>query len=138
MERRRLTGCYTLAFAAPNFYLNPPAIPGQPLTLLQRADVNRDRTISALDALLTINYLNRQQQSNELVDESGDAQRLDVSGDGDVTAMDALLIINLMNRSEAEGEVYPLTPGADWLRESQSGLRDEEGDVESAVSPSLF
>lgn len=101
--------------------LIPPAIPGQPLSLLQRADVNRDRTISALDALMTINFLRRYTRSDGARSEN-DLQ-LDVSGDGNVTASDALLIINLLSRVEAEGEYLALSDGNDdetedrWFRE---------------------
>ncbi len=89
--------------------LIPPVVPGQPLSLLQRADVNGDRSISALDALVTINFLSRQGQSGHVVVTADDDQRLDVSGDGNVTVKDALMIINLLSRSAAEGEATRLS-----------------------------
>ena len=78
--------------------LDPVVIPGQPLTLMQRADTNGDSRVSSVDALVTINYLNRQTQSE--VEDS----RLDVSGDGLVTALDALIIINLVRQSSITAE----------------------------------
>ncbi|MEM9365509.1 MAG: NF038122 family metalloprotease [Planctomycetota bacterium] len=82
--------------------LVPPVIPGPSLTLAQRADVNGDEHVTALDALLTINYLN-EAGNNPSPDDSA-VQRLDVSGDGFVSAVDALLIINVLNQPEVNGE----------------------------------
>ena len=75
--------------------LIPPVVPGQPLSLLQRSDVNRDRTLSAIDALLVINVLSRQP-----VGSSGDSLEAshDVNDDGRVTSLDALVVINLLSQ----------------------------------------
>ena len=89
--------------------LIPPVIPGNPLTLLQRADVNGDRSISALDALLTINFLNRQETSTMMARQTDEAVVMDVTGDGVISALDALVIINLLNRSSAAGESVQVT-----------------------------
>ena len=91
--------------------LIPPIVPGQPLTLLQRADVNSDRSITALDALMTINSLNRQTSSSTSVptDELPASQApsaMDVSGDGWVSPLDALMIINMINRIDSTGEMF--------------------------------
>lgn len=75
--------------------LIPPVVPGQSLTLLQRSDINGDQYLSAIDALLVINYLNR--QSRGAADISLDETH-DVSGDGYVTALDALMVVNALNR----------------------------------------
>ncbi|MEM1227828.1 MAG: NF038122 family metalloprotease [Planctomycetota bacterium] len=82
--------------------LIPPVIPGPTLSLAQRADVNGDERVTALDALLTINYLNDSPLSSSADDSA--VQRLDVSGDGFVSAVDALMIINLLNQPEVHGE----------------------------------
>lgn len=92
--------------------LIPPVVPGQPLSLLQRADVNGDQSISVLDALVTINFLSRQSHSGDAVVPNGDELQLDVSGDGMVTVRDALLIINLLSRSAAEGALAVEFPSA--------------------------
>ncbi len=69
--------------------------------LLTPADVNRDGTPSALDALLIINRLNRFGGTSELPErtqQNFDWNDFDVSGDGSVTALDALQVINQLNR----------------------------------------
>ncbi len=76
-----------------------------------RLDVSRDRTITALDALQVINYLNlngsqvlpsvRSLSESQLPD-------WDVNGDGMVSPIDALLVTNFLNingtSSSGEGE----------------------------------
>ncbi|WP_197168271.1 spondin domain-containing protein [Neorhodopirellula pilleata] len=71
-------------------------------------DVNRDGSVTALDALLVINFLNEFGSRETVTDE---AQRfgvdLDVGGDSVVSELDALLVINELNRrtaSQAAGE----------------------------------
>lgn len=62
-------------------------------------DVNRDGSVSAVDALIVINFLNEFGSRDTISDE---AQRFgfdfDVSGDTEVTALDALVVINELNR----------------------------------------
>lgn len=69
-----------------------------------QTDVNRDGLVSALDALLVINFLNEFGSQATISDE---AQRfgfdLDVGGDSDVTELDALLVINELNRLATNG-----------------------------------
>ena len=75
-------------------------------------DVNDDDYLTAIDALVVINFLNRYgPQLNELSTFNiANANYLDVSGDGVVNAMDALQVINRLKRSpftpssEGEGE----------------------------------
>ncbi|WP_168566016.1 dockerin type I domain-containing protein [Crateriforma spongiae] len=73
-------------------------------------DVNGDGIVSALDALLVINHLNRQNESRSVILTPTEEQNLlDVSGDNWITALDALRVINELNRrsrasSEGEGE----------------------------------
>lgn len=63
------------------------------------ADVNRDGEVSALDALLVVNFLGRFGNQSTISDE---AQRtgldLDVGGDTEISSMDALLVINELAR----------------------------------------
>lgn len=69
-------------------------------------DVNGDGVVSALDALLIINDLSRNESRMlEYHERTGPA--IDVNNDGSVTALDALLVINWLSRqgwSAAEGE----------------------------------
>ncbi|SMP79595.1 YD repeat-containing protein, partial [Neorhodopirellula lusitana] len=61
-------------------------------------DVNHDFSITALDALLIINELNKRGKSNELTDPFPiDGPYVDVDGNGSVTPLDALQIINSLN-----------------------------------------
>ncbi|MEM7478275.1 MAG: NF038122 family metalloprotease [Planctomycetota bacterium] len=98
--------------------LNPPAIPGQPLTLLQRSDVSGDQALSALDALMVINYLN--QEASVAFADAGNAA-YDVNRDGYVTAVDALIVINELNRGEGER-----ASGAPPLEEDDEKDADED------------
>ena len=74
------------------------------------ADTNRDGVVEALDALVVINDISRNDSrilsTSEL---SGDA--IDVSNDGIITALDALLVINqiaLQGSGSVEGEFGPV------------------------------
>ena len=66
-------------------------------------DVNDDRLVTALDALMIINELNAPAgaQAARSADES---MYLDVNSDGFLTALDALMVINRLNAATAEGE----------------------------------
>ena len=70
------------------------------------ADVDQSGGVSALDALLVINDLNRY-GSRTLAPHESTGDHIDVNDDGHASALDALLIINALNRdrlAEAEGE----------------------------------
>jgi len=68
-------------------------------------DVNGDGRVFPVDALLVINYLNRQEQPTSLdPNSSGPGNFIDVNGDYEVTPADALRVINALNRGEGEGE----------------------------------
>ena len=99
----------TVSFVlTPSEYQNPA----------QRADVNADGQISAIDALLVINFLNRNLDDVELEDNPANSvpvgligtpppSYLDVNGDGRVSALDALNVINELrsiNNGNGEGE----------------------------------
>ncbi|MCU0960500.1 MAG: dockerin type I domain-containing protein, partial [Pirellulaceae bacterium] len=75
----------------------PHTNPRQPL------DVNDDGMISPIDALIPINYLNRN-GGHKLLGAATSAPYLDVNGDGFISAIDALQVINHLNRSPAGGE----------------------------------
>ncbi|WP_236626059.1 dockerin type I domain-containing protein [Rhodopirellula baltica] len=63
-------------------------------------DVNRSGEASALDALVIINQLNRQEDSSLPLFRRFDSDDpfYDVTGDGKITALDALRVINYLNR----------------------------------------
>ena len=108
--------------------LVPPVIPGPSLTLAQRADVNGDEQVTALDALLTINYLNG--AARHASHDAAAAQRLDVSGDGSVSALDALMIINVLNQTEASGENSREPTGDEWTTATSKAVDDLARDRE--------
>ena len=60
-------------------------------------DANFDGTLSPLDALLVINYLNDQSGST-------DGAGYDINGSGDVSPADALIIVNILNQNVGD---YP-------------------------------
>jgi hypothetical protein len=65
-----------------------------------QVDVNQDKLVTALDALLVINYISGIGSSTDPVKYKADHDPngyLDVNGDGLVTALDALLILNYIN-----------------------------------------
>ena len=99
--------------------LVPVVIPGEPLTLLQRADTNRDSSVTPFDALLTMNYLGRRSGQSPVGTMDSEGQRLDVSGDGLVTPFDALVIINLLGQQHAAAQ-------AELVSMNDLAVEDEE------------
>ncbi len=69
-------------------------------------DVNADGFVSALDALLIVDFLNQFGSTSTIADEArAVGYMLDVSDDSSLSALDALLVINRLNSlSGAEGE----------------------------------
>ncbi len=77
---------------------------------LQSGDVNNDGKVTALDALLVINELSRQQYSDKtgkLVDPQGlllwPGRYYDVNGNGSISALDALRVINSLGSQSNAG-----------------------------------
>ncbi|QDV45854.1 Dockerin type I repeat protein [Stieleria neptunia] len=87
--------------------LPPVVISGLPLSLMQRADLSGDARVTAIDALMVINYLDRR-GTNSIVTET-DTNAHDVNADGQVTALDALVIINALSRSDGGTAVVAVT-----------------------------
>jgi hypothetical protein len=90
-------------------------------------DVNTDGLVTAIDALLIINYLNEQGSGP-----AGMLTHLDPSGDGVIAPLDALLVINDMNRrltdGNGEGESVVALSEAEhlaMLEASQTVIGDE-------------
>ncbi|MEM9645948.1 MAG: dockerin type I domain-containing protein, partial [Planctomycetota bacterium] len=114
---------------------------GEPLSFQNpenRFDVNRDGKVTALDALLVINHLNR---DDDLIDEATAtlmglraSGNVDVNGDGKASALDALQVINSLNRGtlasgQPEGEASPNPSVASQASESplaRASADDEE------------
>ncbi len=79
-------------------------------------DVNGDGRTTALDALVIINSLARQQQQPAVVAAERDL-RFDVNHDDRVTALDALLVINGMRRATLDAnDMLGRRPSVDWMR----------------------
>lgn len=71
---------------------------------LNRLDVNRDKRLTAFDALLVINELNLRGAPYTLpAPPSGYYTYLDVTGNGTLTSFDALLVINELNLNPTGG-----------------------------------
>ncbi len=82
-----------------------------------RLDVNDDGSISAIDVLMVVNYLNTGGNSVHAEGPSDRQVYVDVSGDQLASALDALLVVNYLNSSplpQAEGEALAVD-----LRSSQ-------------------
>ena len=84
-------------------------------------DVNDDRTVSAIDALIIINNMANQQAESavpdaESVDASIRSTYLDVTNDGKVSALDALRVINYLT-AEGESPTDPSDGGGSELED---------------------
>lgn len=95
-------------------------------------DSSGDGNLSAVDALLVINYINTA-DSSQVPDTAPSRGQVDVNDDGFVTAIDALLIINALNNAaqggEGEGSAFLAeTPAAafDWGVWEDELAEDEE------------
>ena len=139
----------SLSEAAPsNLIANPNLAQGE-----RSYDVNRDGTITALDAVIVINRMNGS-GANEIDAESGlsanDRQREDVDGDGKVSALDALLVINMLNERDqptapvAEGESTSVaTPSNQWAASVDQAFQtannwNDDEDVEDAFGIAIL
>ena len=110
-----LTGFYGPWFIASR-RAAAPAPPSQPEPIVPPAvnvwtnpvdpyDVNDSRSITPLDVLETINYINRNPGTTALPAEQFAPPRyFDVNVDGAITANDVLLLVNVLSRPAAEGE----------------------------------
>jgi hypothetical protein len=67
-------------------------------------DVNSDGYITPIDALLVINYMNRNFGDPTPPADEPPPPYCDVNGDNYITPIDALQVINYLNRKEGEGE----------------------------------
>ncbi|MEM6362855.1 MAG: dockerin type I domain-containing protein, partial [Planctomycetota bacterium] len=98
-------------------------------------DVNRSGDVTALDALLVINELNRQDAtaSAEPVPTNGIFATTDVNADGRISALDALLVINELNRADAAPEPISSAPADSvWAQAVDQvwGNNDDDDDMQ--------
>ncbi|MEO9592766.1 Ig-like domain-containing protein [Rhodopirellula bahusiensis] len=68
-------------------------------------DVDNNKYVTALDALMVINHLNSHGEGEPLSDSDEFTGFVDVTGDNKVTALDALSVINALNRGEGEADM---------------------------------
>jgi len=86
---------------------------------LIKGDTNNDGNVTALDALIIINFLNR--FGPQPVGPNTPSPLLDVDGDGWIVALDVLRVINYLNQaSAAEGESGSDAEGESAAGESES------------------
>ncbi|MCR9294622.1 MAG: PQQ-dependent sugar dehydrogenase, partial [bacterium] len=89
----------------------------------QKADVNGDNYLTAIDALIIANYLNT--ETHERSPEYA-WQRLDINGDSAVTPLDALLVINRLN---AHTDTHPILATVDPKQLERDASEIERGDA---------
>ncbi len=103
-------------------------------------DVDGDKSVGPLDALLIINIMNSIGTGEAVVimaQYQGPARFPDASGDNFISPLDALLVVNSLNAQgnvggEGENLVAPDAPIATWLVEDP--LTDPQPDVNRAVA----
>ena len=83
--------------------LQPEVIPGIPITLMQRSDISGDNRVTAMDALMIINFISRHSEVSNIIEPPD--QTHDVNGDGHVTALDALTVINLLAQGSTRNQI---------------------------------
>ncbi|EMI53431.1 extracellular nuclease [Rhodopirellula sallentina SM41] len=108
--------------------------PSTPTNFLQPTDTNGDSQTTALDALVIINQLNREQFAEG--EQVSATAMYDVNQDGRTSALDALLVINELNRQStvpSEGELEPLV-AEPLLPETSLSITIAEIDDYSAVN----
>ena len=92
-------------------YINVVRSPNAFHNVVRPKDVNGDRMVSTIDAVLVINRMNNPTPFSMAEGEASGLPFYDVNGDGMVTTIDALMVINELNSpqtaveaDEAEGE----------------------------------
>jgi hypothetical protein len=98
-------------------------------------DTNRDGNVTANDAVILVNYLNRRNTEGEslAITDQESVRRMDTNGDGRVSAADFLKVVNrLRGKSDsqlqlAEGEAVVASPISSEL--SRTPIDDHEDDM---------
>ena len=84
---------------------------------VEAEDVNLDGQVSAIDALVVINHLSKQQADADSFDSVGDISALrDVDNSGKISAVDALRVINRLSRGDRSSD--ELEPRIDRLADA--------------------
>jgi hypothetical protein len=117
--------------AAIDLFLTPPATlayhrPSEPL------DVDGDRFITALDALVVINAINAGRMGNLAPPDSVSLYAFDTTGDDNLAPLDALIIINRLNAPPGSGGEGEGARGRD--SEDSSGDESETFTYEKAAN----
>ena len=99
------------------------AAEGENTNLFAPLDVNGDGTISPIDALLVVNYINDNNLSGASGESSGNYKR-DVNHDNEISPIDALLVINYLNTHRSSGA----SAGGE-------GEGEDDGTARSSLSP---
>ncbi|MEM8912072.1 MAG: dockerin type I domain-containing protein, partial [Planctomycetota bacterium] len=94
-------------------------------------DVNGDGEVSALDALIVVNQLNR--LSSVLVEASqqvaltpnAGVDLTDVNGDNRISALDALLVINQLNRHDLSADSKSIAPDPTPVQQRMNTSKDD-------------
>lgn len=102
------------------------------------SDVNGDRVVEPLDALLVINELNRRGLGVDLPDRPGPGaptRYVDVDGNGKLEPLDALRVINVLNRAATSlSDTVLRTVGAEASAIEFAGLAADWSDIEKLRS----
>ncbi len=94
-------------------------------------DANADGSVSAIDALVIINYLSSQAGAPGEGEMPTEMETYDSNGDGAVSVLDALQIINYLSRSTTTAaaesvETEYAMPRSDALNQTPAGSLDED------------
>ncbi len=106
-------------------------------------DVNQDGAVTALDALMVINQMNRQSRGGDAgtVDSNQPANHqrgpmTDVNNDGRQTALDALMVINRLSRRRG-GDPHPSRGAGPQTDDLSDDVRSIDGSGNNLESPLL-
>ena len=99
-------------------------------------DVNNDNRVTAVDALVVLNQLNRSQLGAS-AEQVAPKYYVDVTGEGDVSARDALAVINYMNTNRIARQVAEAEAVAGVILDDGSTNQDQEDSVDQAVVATL-
>ena len=121
-------------FVSENFRLTVKSKPNSHNNLHNPMDVNNDGFVTAMDALILVNYLNQNGPQELGPEEPGEGelpQYIDVNNDGAVSPIDVLIIINHLNNANppsAAGE----SPEVD-LRSASTFEKQDDQDSDSVA-----
>ncbi|MFT7644108.1 MAG: hypothetical protein ACI9G1_005874 [Pirellulaceae bacterium] len=114
----------------------PACLESDDCTLREYPDVNGDGSISPIDVLLLVNFINEHGVGAPAPENP--PPFVDVNEDGVVTPGDALIVVNYLNGTPSEGESHSarVAPPNDALRSATEPLSRERLSRESMFSDS--